>query len=102
MSIEINNTLYSQTHGTLASQERPAAHGNSGDAPGPDTLPQTDRITLSRAATHLANFGSAGVDTGATDSQRVAAISKAVHSGNYVINPEQVAEKLQQFSANWQ
>jgi flagellar biosynthesis anti-sigma factor FlgM len=102
MKIDINNPYTSLSHNTIVNQDPTAAYSDAGAANNPVSAARTDSVTISSAA-RLVAVASRPPDTEpGFDEQRVAEPGIAIHSNNYAVNPERVAEKLLQFSMRLQ
>ena len=96
--MHINNSYAPPANKTITSQESRPAHDGPAAGKGPASLAGSDSVTISNAATLVDSSIRVHNLEPAFDMQRVAELKDSIHGGNYVVNPEQVAEKLHQFN----
>ncbi|MGB5179367.1 MAG: flagellar biosynthesis anti-sigma factor FlgM [Gammaproteobacteria bacterium] len=98
MKIDINNAYSSLSNKAIVRQKSLVVYSGASAAQEPVNPEKKDTVTLSGAA-RLADRSSRTYDTAAVfDAHRVAELRNTIHTGNYVINPVRVAEKLHQFT----
>jgi len=102
MNININNSYAAPTNKTITHQESRPAHGDPAAEKGPISPANFDSVTISNAATLVDGAIRVNNQEPVFDTQRVAELKNSIREGNYVVNPEQVAEKLHQFTMRLQ
>jgi len=102
MKIDINNAYSSLPENAIVKQKSLVVHSGVPAAKEAVNPEKTDTVILSGAAL-LVDSSSRGSDTATVfDAHRVAELKNAIHTGNYVIDPAKVAEKLHQFTLELQ
>lgn len=73
-----------------------AAKGNGKIENGSDNSSADDSVSITSVGQGLTAGREAGASTAAVNEEKVAAISNALQSGRYMIDPERVAQKILQ------
>lgn len=98
MKIDINDSYTQPSHNTITGQKPPAAHSESAAENESASPGRTDSVTISSAARLVDGSSMAGDADPVFDTQRVARLKATIRTGNYVINHEQTAVKLHEFT----
>jgi negative regulator of flagellin synthesis FlgM len=97
--MEIENNRIASLATYISGQQGAPVDNQPGAGKGP-AAPTTgnpggaDQVSLTGQAHHLQALEAQLQDQPVVDSQRVAAVRKAVEHGTFVINPERIADKL--------
>jgi negative regulator of flagellin synthesis FlgM len=92
VSVEVTQTGQAGASPTTASTPAPPTTGGG-------AAPEIDSADVARAEALLATISTTSAEIPEIDEARVSALQQAISSGNYQVNPEQIAQKIMELEA---